>query len=1010
MKLTPNRILTVLACLALSVSSFAQTHSVSGKVLDSATGEPVIGAGVLISTGGGTVTDYDGNYVLQAADDATLTFSSLGYVSHSEKVGGRNRIDISLHPDTQQLEEVVVLGYTTQKKAELSSAVVSVSGDKLTDITTPDVGNMLQGKVAGVMVMNSSGQPGAGADIRIRGTGSITAGAGPLYVVDGVAGGSFNPNDIETLTVLKDASATALYGAAASGGVIVITTKGAKSDKANVDFKASAGIKRALHGRFKPMDSYEMFDFCKQLYTSKIQLRSNAPAEEDLGKMNFNWIDHTFKTGVVQNYYASVSGKAGKVGYYASLDHYNEQGSLINSGYIRTAGRINLTAPITDRLTMNVRVNYSKDQTNSARWRTREKTYIMMPFDVPYVMDEDGNYTDEPIRITNGKRPDNGKTWYSKEQFNIYYNELFNYARSHGESLTGDLQLIWNVTDWLTITSTNRYDSSNSFSEEYFDPRTTEVADSKGELDQSDWEGNGWGTTNLAKFHKTFGEHDVNAIVGWEYGEGYYRGMSASGDQFPAGMRSLSTSIMKSIGGNDYQSRSWALLSQAQYSYLGKYIVTASLRYDESYKFGPLNRGGFFPGVSAAWVISNEDFMKNAPAISFLKLRAGYGKTGNDNIPAFSYQDTFSLTAQYNGIIAAFLERQANFSLGWEEAYMASLGVDATLADNWNITLDAYHTINSRLLLERPMPPSSGFFGVMDNVGKVRNMGVELAVDGAIIKSRDFRWDIGFNVGANKNTVLELPDGKDMPLSAGDVTQMVQIGRDIYSWYMPKWAGVDYETGKPLWEHLNYDENGNVVGKPEYTSNYSDATYQIVGSASPWLTGGINTGISWKGLTLSATGSFILGNKIYNRTRWGIMDTDGAQQQFNQQSLNNGLGWIRWKEGDPDGTNIKATHPQAIKGGNSGAHNYSSRYLEDGSFFRLRNVTLSYDLPKNLIDKIKMGGIRVYVSADNLWTYTRFSGMDPEVNLVMDTYSLPGMYSDNYPVPMSIVGGIELKF
>ena len=364
MKLTPNRILTVLACLALSVSSFAQTHSVSGKVLDAATGEPVIGAGVLISTGGGTVTDYDGNYVLQAADDATLTFSSLGYVSHSEKVGGRNRIDISLHPDTQQLEEVVVLGYTTQKKAELSSAVVSVSGDKLTDITTPDVGNMLQGKVAGVMVMNSSGQPGAGADIRIRGTGSITAGAGPLYVVDGVAGGSFNPNDIETLTVLKDASATALYGAAASGGVIVITTKGAKSDKANVDFKASAGIKRALHGRFKPMDSYEMFDFCKQLYTSKIQLRSNAPAEEDLGKMNFNWIDHTFKTGVVQNYYASVSGKAGKVGYYASLDHYNEQGSLINSGYIRTAGRINLTAPITDRLTMNVRVNYSKDQTH----------------------------------------------------------------------------------------------------------------------------------------------------------------------------------------------------------------------------------------------------------------------------------------------------------------------------------------------------------------------------------------------------------------------------------------------------------------------------------------------------------------------------------------------------------------------------------------------------------------------------------------------------------------------
>ena len=1010
MKKTLIRVISVAAMLLLSLTAFAQKHQVSGKVIDASTGEPVIGAGVLISSGGGVVTDYDGNYTLEAADGDILTFSSIGFESVTEKVDGRRVINVSMQPDTQLLEEVVVLGYTTQKKAELSSAVVTVSAEKLTDVTTADVGNMLQGKVAGVMVMNSSGQPGASADIRIRGTGSITAGAGPLYVVDGVAGGAFNPNDIETLTVLKDASATALYGAAASGGVIVITTKSARSDKAVVNFKASAGIKRALSGRFAPMDAYEMYDFCTQLYTTKAQLRANAPDYDDLDSHNFNWIDHTFKTGIVQNYYVSASGKAGKIGYYASLDHYNEQGSMINSGYRRTAARVNLSAPITERLMMNVRVNYSKDNYDSARWRTREYSYTMMPFDVPYVIGEDGNYTDEPIKITSGRRPDNGKTWYSKNQTNVYYNELFNYAKSHGESLTGDIQLVWTVNDWLTLTSTNRYDSSNSFSEEYFDPRTTEVPDGKGELDNSDGEWNGWGTTNLAKVHKSNGVHDFNAIVGWEYGEGYSRSLSASGDQFPEGMRSLSTSIMKEIGGNDYQSRTWALLSQAQYSYLGKYIVTASLRYDESYKFGPLNRGGFFPGVSAAWVMSNENFIKNYPEITFLKLRAGYGKTGNDNIPAFRYQDTFSLSAKYNNIISAFLERQANFALGWEEAYMASLGIDATIKNNWNITLDLYNTINARLLLDRPMPPSSGFFAVTDNVGKVRNMGVELAIDGNIIKTNDLVWNIGFNVGANKNTVLELPDHQDMPLSAGDVTQMVIEGRDIYSWYMPKWAGVDVETGKPLWEHLETDDNGNT--EVTYTSSYSQATYQIVGSASPWLTGGLNTSLSWKGFTLSATGSFIIGNKIYNRTRWGIMDTDGAQQQFNQQSLNNGLGWIRWKEGDPDGTNYKATHPQAIKGGNNGAHNYSSRYLEDGSFFRLRNVTLSYNIPQKILDrsKIAMSSARVFLSADNLLTLTRFSGMDPEVNLVMDTYSLPGTYSDNYPVPLSIVMGVDINF
>ena len=474
-------------------------------------------------------------------------------------------------------------------------------------------------------------------------------------------------------------------------------------------------------------------------------------------------------------------------------------------------------------------------------------------------------------------------------------------------------------------------------------------------------------------------------------------------------MRSLSTSIMKEIGGRDYHTRTWAVLSQAQYSYLGKYIATASLRYDESYKFGPLNRGGFFPGVSAAWVISNEDFMKNYPSVTFLKLRGGFGKTGNDNIPAFQYQDTFSLTAKYHDTVAAFLERQANYSLGWEEAYMTSLGVDATLLNNWNVTLDLYHTINSRLLLNRPMPPSSGFFAVMDNVGKVRNMGAELAIDGTILRKRDLIWNVGFNIGANQNRVLELPEHQDMALTSGEITQMVIEGRDIYSWYMPKWMGVDVETGKPLWEHIEYDRDGNEVERT-LVSNYSDATYQVVGTASPWLTGGMNSSLSWKNFTLSATGSFILGNKIFNRTRWAIMDTDGAQEQYNQQSMHNGLGWVRWKEGDPDGTNYKATHPQAKKGGNSGAHNISSRYLEDGSFLRLRNVTLSYDLPKKALEKKSIAGARVYVSADNLLTLTRFSGMDPEVSLEMDTYSLPGMYSDNYPVPLSVVLGVDITF
>ena len=542
MKLTPIRILAVLASLALSATMFAQTHNVSGQVIDASNGEPVIGAGVVASTGEGTVTDYDGKYSIKVGSNATITFSSIGYKSVTEEVGDRSVININLQPDDLLLEEVVVLGYTSQKKAELSSSVVSMSGEKLRDVSTPDVGNMLQGKVAGVVVMNGSGAPGSSADIRIRGTGSITAGAGPLYVVDGVAGGSFNPNDIETITVLKDASATALYGAAASGGVIVVTTKSGSQDKTQVEFKASGGIKRALTGRFRPMNSRELYDYTTSMF-SKALVKIKYP--ETLLDQDFDWVNNCFKTGVVQNYYASVSGKAGKVSYFASIDHYNEKGTLINTNYMRNAARINLSAPITDRLTMHARVNYTKtyDQSQSS-WRTLEYAYYAMPWDVPYVMDENGNYTNEYVFMTGSTRPDNGATWWTQNPSNILHSESLNYSKGHGEDITGDLQFVWNVTDWLTLTSTNRYDSSNSYYEAYTDPRTYDGMGTNGALDNSDSEWNGWGTTNIAKFYHTFGNHDVSAIAGWEYGEGYSRSMDAGGINFPIGQRSLSNTIM----------------------------------------------------------------------------------------------------------------------------------------------------------------------------------------------------------------------------------------------------------------------------------------------------------------------------------------------------------------------------------------------------------------------------------------------------------------------------------
>ena len=995
MKATHIRILTVLAALVLSLPMFGQKHQVTGRVLDADSGEPVIGAGVILSSGGGTSTDYDGKYVIMADDSEVIKFTSIGYLDVSESVRGRSEINVMMTADNTILDEVVVLGYTSQKKAELSSSVVSMDGETLRNVATADVGNMLQGKVAGVVVMNGSGQPGESADIRIRGTGSITAGAGPLYVVDGVAGGSFNPNDIETITVLKDASATALYGAAASGGVIVVTTKSGGSDKTNVEFKASGGLKKALMGRFRPMNSEELYEYTRSMFSPAL---FNIRYPATLLDQDFDWVNNCFKIGSVQDYYASVSGKAGKVSYFLSADHYNEKGTLINTNFRKTSARLNLSVPITDKLTLSLRLSYAKsyDQGTSS-WRTLEYSYYAMPWDIPYVIDADGNVTDEYIYMSGKVRPDNGGTWWTQNPSNVLHTEQYNYSKSHGDSLTGDLQLNWNVTPWLTLTSMNRYDTSNSYYEYYADPRTYD-AYGVGSLTNSDGEWSGWGTTDLAKFHKSLGDHEINATVGWEYGEGYSRSLSAEGTNFPLGQRSLSNSVMSAIAGADYDSRSWAWLAQAQYSYLGKYVATASIRYDESYKFGPNNRGGYFPGVSAAWIISREKFLENNKLLTFLKVRGGYGKTGNDNIPAFQYQDTFSLSGQYNGVKTAILERMANPNLGWEEAYMTSFGIDATLKNNWNITVDLYHTLNSKILLQSPMPPSTGFFAVMDNVGKVRNMGVELAVDGAIVNRKEWSWTAGINLGLNQNRVLELPDGDDIVMNRGDVNQIIREGEDVYSWYMPKWLGVDSETGLPMWEKINED------GSVETVNLLNQATQQIVGVASPAFSGGLNTNVRWKNLTLSASGNFVVGNKIYNKNR-EQMDSDGAYTGLNQMSIDNGLGWSRWEQpGD------NATHPELLAARSDGANGTSSRYLEDGSFFRLRNVTLSYNLPKAWIQKVRMSDARIYVSGDNILTLSKFSGMDPEVRLDGDTYHHAGLYASNYPVPLSVVFGIDIKF
>ena len=990
---------TQLVCAVLllwAVGAYAQ-NVVKGKVVSAETNQPMVGVSVFVKGDNlrGTSTDASGNYSIKASANEVLVFSFIGCETASEAVNQRTVIDVRLKTQANQLDDVVVMGYSTQTKAELSSSVVTLKGENLTDVTSPDVGNMLQGKAPGVLVYNTSGQPGSQATIRVRGTGSISAASDPLYVVDGIIGGSFNPNDIETLTVLKDAGATALYGSEGAGGVIVITTKSAKTgQKTTVNFKLSAGVKSVLSGRLKMMDSRELYDTQK---TFMPEVLFNAQRPESLLGRNFDWTDAIFRTGVVQNYYASVAGSSGKTNYFVSIDHYNEEGTLINTKYARTSARVNLSTELYKSLRMNTRMAYTNSRDYSASaYQTLEFAYGLLPWDNPY--NADGSAKD--------LMHDSSLEWLSQNRYNIFYNEQYNYAKSHGNDLSADLQLIWQITPWLSFTTSNRFNTANSKYVVYNDPRTVSESETvKGSLAHSLSEGWGISTSNLLKASQSWGSHTLTGLVGYEYGINKEEYTDVEGINMPQGMDAMNATLPYTNGGYDIWGEGYSFFAQAQYSYANKYVMTASFRADASSKFAPKNRTGYFPSVSGSWIISKENWFADSRALRLLKLRASWGQTGNSSIGSYMYLDSYSLSAKYQNNVAAIPVRKANPTLGWETADMTNLGLDVNLWDRLEVTLDLYHIVNKGLLLNVPTAPSTGFFEFTDNAGKVRNRGFEVMVSSTNIRHKNFEWTTSVNLGLNRNKVLTTPtpEGFLQSNTNGSVTQIVKPGHDIYSWYMPKWLGVDPSNGDPVWEKLLYDDKGNVVGS-EPTNVYNDAQKQIVGSATPKFSGGFFNNFRLYNFSLNVACNFVYGNKIFNLDRT-IMDNDGAFTNYNMVSFDNGLKWKRWeKPGDA------ATHPKAVSFGNKNSNAVSSRYLEDGSFFRIKNITLAYNFPKKLLSKLRMQGLKVYASVDNLATFTKFSGMDPEIDLQGSSYNLAGMYSSPYPVGRTFMFGVDLTF
>lgn len=995
----------ILLCWALSITALADIR-VKGTVIDADNSEPMIGVSILVKgTTTGTVTDFDGNFEMTVPDKAALQLSYMGY--KTIEVRAVPSMSIIMETDAQQLQEVVSLGYSAVKKAELSSAVVTVDAEALTDVTSPDVGNMLQGKIAGVQVTNAGGQPGDAAQIRIRGTGSITASSAPVYVVDGVMGGTFNPNDVETISVLKDAGSTGIYGAAAAGGVIVVTTKsGKKGSKISVDLKGTVGGKQALFGNFKMMSGNELLRYHRTLFSPGTYAIMYEDDMDYLQNQDWNWQNEFFHTGIIQNYNVAVRGGSEHVGYYASLDYFGEDGTLMGTGMHKVSGHASIKADLAKWIDMNVKLDFNKSSVSYApSWMMMDDAFYKMPWDCPYVYDGNGKRTNDYVYINGANRPDNGRPWYSHTQWNSLQSAQYNYARSNNFDFAGVLQLNIHFTDWLHFTTTNTFSSGYSKGYEYTDRRTYHDTFKKGHLSEGIGLNRSFGTTNILKGGNQWGAHSFNVMAGFEYGVWKSEYTTAQGTGMPNGIDALNASAPYAVAGYNIPGASWSAFVQASYDYGKRYFLTATYRAEASSIFAPKHRVGHFPSVAASWLISNEDFMRNQQTVSFLKLRASYGITGNNNIPPYQYLSTFSLANLYQNNVGATSGRLASPDLRWETAYMAAIGIDLTFIKRIDMSIDIYQTNNTDLLLDVPMAPSSGFFKVTQNAGSVRNRGIEYRIDANIIDRNKWRWDVGFNIGFNQNRVTKTPDHLPFLQTAINVSQQVREGQDIYSWYMKEWAGVDPTNGNPLWYVV--DKDGEYVldaaGNKTTTSNYNATYAHVVGTATPLFSGGLNTQLSWNGIFLHINTNFTYGNKIYNSTR-EMTDADGAYTDINQMSLA-AQGWTRWtKAGDI------ATHPRAKSANESNSNAVSSRYLEDGSFFRLRNITVGYDFPAKLISKAHMTKCRIYFTADNLFTATKFSGMDPEVNLVTGANTLAGLYSSNYPVGRSFQGGIEISF
>ena len=981
MKSIRTLIFTILSLVFLgSGNAFAQSLvKVSGVVTSAEDELPMIGVGVLAGPGVGVTTSIDGDYTIEVPAGTQLLFSSIGFQDATVIVpAGETFVhNVVMQPESMQLDDVVVIAYGVRKKGTVAGSVSTVKSEKLENTPTPAFDQALQGQVAGLTVLSNTGEPSAAATMTIRGTNSINSGTSPLYILDGVAisasdFNTINPADIESMSVLKDASSTSIYGARAANGVIVITTKrGRNMDRPNINYRMQLGVSSLAHGNWDLMNTAERIQYEKEIGMIAGQ------NYDYLSKIDVNWMDVVFNdSAMLQSHELSVSGATDKTNYYFSGGYYDQEGIAPGSLFERYSMRFNFEQQMADWLKMgtNTMFNYQNiqqaDEGAYALVTPISASRFMLPYWNPYKADgslasiNDGSWNGQ------GQNPlewlENNPLAYKKYKvFSTVFAELKLY-----KNLIFKSQFSADLSD------------TTGFSQPFpsYAPNQGE-----GSAARSSSDGLNLQVSNTLNYRfNVDNDHDFNFLLGHEWQNYHMEAFSVStagqtNDKLTDIATGTRATSWTSTSTGDYSRVSF--FGRAEYNYTDRYYGEVSVRTDGSSRFGKDNRWGVFGAVGFMWNLRNEDFMAaHRDWLTLGQIALSSGTSGNSGIPNYEHLALIGGGADYVGDAGVAPLQPGNESLTWENTWTSNLAFHFGFWNRLNVDLELYNKKTTDMLMNVPLSyaQSNGYGYIWDNVGAMVNRGVELNVSATLLQIKDFVWSVNANAGYNHNKLVELYNGVTEYELANTNTKLV-VGHSVGEFYINRYAGVNPANGDALW----YDKDGNI------TNELRDEDKVLVGKNyhAPWQ-GGFGTNLGWKGLTLSAQFSWVADRWMVNNDRY-FDESNGRFATYNQS--NRLLD--RWKK-PGDITDIPR---------HGGYTEFDSRLLEDASFLRLKNLMLGYSLPADLLKKTGfIRGLRFYAQAQNLFTFTKFSGLDPE--------GTSNLYAAQYPMSRQFTFGLDLMF